>query len=119
MNAVTRCLRCKATINKTDYACWKCGTVISESQKLNPQSGTASINKDAEEYSTPPLSIFFFILSILSMVGGVILAIVYSRGDNMSIVWIAGGFLEGAIFAAIGQGLSYLNQIAINTAPKA
>lgn len=89
-----------------------------------------SSNKKSLRISTPALSKFFFMLAALSFIGGMILCAEFWPGELgygdewaskayiMSITWLMLGVLEGALFAAIGQGLAYLNQITINTAEK-
>jgi hypothetical protein len=80
---------------------------------------------------TPALSIFFFVIAALNFLGGIILAAEFWPGDpgygreweteayTFSIVWFMVGALQAALFAAIGQGLSFLHQIVKNTAHKA
>lgn len=86
--------------------------------------GSATIKPAAE----PGLTIFFYILSVFSLVGGVVLAAVFWPGDpgygnewrtaayNWSIIWMSAAIVEAGIFAAVGSALSYLNKIVINTA---
>jgi hypothetical protein len=76
---------------------------------------------------TPALVVVFYILSGLSLLGGIILASEFWPGDPgygrewnsvayaWSIVWLTVGLVEAALFAAIGKGLSLLQQIVKNT----
>jgi amino acid transporter len=76
---------------------------------------------------TPGLTTFFYLLAILSLIGGFILAVIFWPGDpgygnewktaayTWSIIWVLAAIVEAGIFAAIGSVLSYLHRIAINT----
>lgn len=77
--------------------------------------------------NTPVVSVMFFVLAALSALGAIILASEFWPGDpgngyqwkaeayTLSIAWLTLGIVEAAVFTAIGQGLSYLHKIVINT----
>lgn len=78
--------------------------------------------------STPPvLAKVFYILSVLSLMGGIILCaaswpknISYSLEKTIipygiSTIWLIAGVIEAALFAGMGLGLTYLKLIAENT----
>lgn len=77
--------------------------------------------------NAPVVSVMFFVLAALSILGAIILASEFWPGDpgngyewkaeayTLSIAWLTLGVVEAAVFAAIGQGLSYLHKIVINT----
>ena len=100
-------------------------TVVSGEEKLKERK--ISIASQIHLEKTPMLSTIFFILAALSFLGGIILTIVFWPGDpgygrewkneayTLSIVWFTVSVIETALFAAIGQGLSYLHRIMENT----
>jgi hypothetical protein len=77
--------------------------------------------------NAPVLSVVFFVLSGLSFLGGVVLSAQFwpdapgyryegkAEAYTLSIIWFMVGVIEAALFAAIGQGLSYLHRIVENT----
>jgi hypothetical protein len=96
-----------------------------ELQKEKESRATSSRTIGLEK--APALSVAFFILSALSFLGGIVLAAQFWPGDpgyrheweaeayTISIAWFMVGVIEAALFAAIGQGLSYLHRIVENT----
>jgi hypothetical protein len=85
------------------------------------------IKDEQTVHVTPGLTVIFYILAVLSFIGGIILANEFRPGDPghgyvlkpeaymLSIIWFTVGVIEAALFAAIGQGLSYLHRIVENT----
>lgn len=88
------------------------------------RSGSGAAAQGGE---TSGLVMVFYILSGLSLIGGIILGAKFWPGDpgygkewksiayTWSIVWIMAGIIEAALFAAIGKALSLLQQIVKNT----
>jgi len=84
-----------------------------------------SARSDKEGNST--LSTVFFVLGGLSLLGGIVLCIAlwpkysgYGYEWNTvaylpSILWFSAGFVECAVFTAIGKILTYLKLISFNT----
>jgi hypothetical protein len=85
-----------------------------------------SITYDEYE-SYPTLSLFFFLLAFLSLIGGLILCGLFWPGDaGIGMQWKMSayipaltsfmfGVVQFGIFTAVGQGLAYLRKISINT----
>jgi len=100
-------------------------TVVGRDEKLKEHE--ISIAPQVNLEKMPVLSTVFFILAALSFLGGIILTDVFWPGDpgygsewkneayTLSIMWFTVGVIETALFAAIGQGLSYLHRIMENT----
>jgi len=100
-------------------------TVTSGEEKLTERKISMAPKIHIEK--KPVLSTVFFILAALSLLGGIILTAVFWPGDpgygrewkneayTLSIMWFTVGVIETALFAAIGQGLSYLHRIMENT----
>ncbi len=73
------------------------------------------------------LSIIFYVFALLSLIGGIALAIAFMPGDpgegrswkmiaySPSITAFAVGFLQASVLTAIGQALTYLKKIEYNT----
>lgn len=86
-----------------------------------------SLSPTSASDNAPFVSVIFFALAALSVFGAIILAAKFWPGDpgsgyewrteayTLSFAWLALGLVEAAVFAAIGQGLSYLRKIVINT----
>ncbi|AMJ86158.1 MULTISPECIES: hypothetical protein [Alteromonas] len=105
--------------------CW----FIDESEDASKPNTSSSIATD-NNADSPPLTILFYVLAGLSLLGGIILCS-QLWPDNLgyrdkwetiaylpSITWLTIGIVEFALFTAIGQGLHYLRQIALNSALK-
>jgi len=83
--------------------------------------------KIPDEEEIPFLSIVFFILSGLGLLGGIILCVQLWPGEPRtgyewktivyipSIIWLTVGIVESALFGAMGQVLIYLKKIVKNT----
>lgn len=92
-----------------------------------PAKENTPLNRPETRDSTPTLTVMFYILAVLSFIGGIILAVALWPSDPgygrelgaeaymPSIIWFMVGVIETALFAAIGQGLSYLHRIVENT----
>ena len=93
---------------------------LANARKSHPETGNQA----------PGLAILFYVLAGLSFLGGLILAAQFMPGDPgpgyswepeaylLSLVWFTAGFVQAALFAAIGRGLAYLHEIARNTAKR-
>lgn len=103
--------------------CW----FIDDSENATKSNSSALRSAD-NSADSPPLTILFYVLAGLSLLGGIILCGQlwpdnpgYRNGRETiaylpSITWLTVGVVEFALFTAIGQGLFYLRQIASNTA---
>ena len=107
-------------------------TVIATSTKHQDEDENSSTAFPSSSTSgqldrTPVLPILFYILASLSLLGGILLSSEFWPGDpgygrewkteayTLSIIWFTVGLVEAALYAAIGQGLSYLHKIVKNT----
>jgi len=93
---------------------------------------TEMVIEDTANLSTsidpPILTVAFFILAGLALIGGGLLGKLFWPGESrlgyewkpaaytLSIVWIIAGILEACLFSAIGSALHYLKIISENTA---
>jgi len=66
---------------------------------------------DPQDYLTS----VFYILAFLSIISGIILAIIFWPKYSYSISWLFAGIIQGAICASIAHIISYLQSIAHNT----
>lgn len=93
-----------------------------------PRTGNSVSSASGNSREHPPLTVLFFVLAGLSLLGGLVLCGQLWPGDPgygrvwktivyiPSITWLTVGVVQFALFTAIGQGLSYLRQIVSNTA---
>ena len=107
-------------------ACYECGFEVN----AKGSKKYAGMQHGADMPSPSPLSVVFFILSALSLIGGLILFSQFWPGTprfgyewkitayQPAILWLMLGILEAALFAAIAQVLIYLKGILINTGHK-
>jgi len=96
-------------------------------QKENTSKNSLKTIIYDENESYPTLSVFFFLLAGLSLIGGLILCGLLWPGDaGVGMQWKMSayipaltsfmfGVVQFGIFTAVGQGLAYLRKIAINT----
>ena len=92
------------------------------------QTPNSSGSKDRDGF--PPLTVLFYILAGLSLLGGLLFCVELWPGDAgyghawktiayvPSITWLTVGVVQFALFTAIGQGLTYLRQIVANTSSR-
>ena len=86
-------------------------------ESIAETSMVVSNNSSIKEIPSPGISVIFYILSVLSFIGGIVLFFNMRNyyGFSIGLIGFISGVVEAALFAAIGKGLVYLNQIAINT----
>lgn len=84
----------------------------------------------ATTYDAPMITYIFYLLAAASFMGGVIVCFWVLPGDPgygnqwksiayvPAVTWFCVGLAQSAIYTAIGKGLNYLDQIAINTSKK-
>lgn len=103
--------------------------------EASPSSGSqqgavvdSSLNTAQDDSSphTPVLSVVFYILAMLSMIGGFVMSAKFMPGEPPygrewtlpaylpSIIWFVSGVIQAALYTAIGKGLHYLHEIAHN-----
>jgi len=90
----------------------------------NPKA-SSSVSRVTE--SDPALVGLFNLFAVVSVIGGIALAIMFWPGDPglgrewepnayfWSILWFMSGLIEAALFAAVASILRYLNKIETNT----
>lgn len=92
------------------------GAVKREVEQRDSWGNYVPKNRDRSEPSEPFITTLFFILSGLSSLGGIILCSeLWSEDPVYGMVALALGFVQAALFAAVGYGLLYLKQIVSNT----
>lgn len=128
------CSACKRD-NPTDALyCWFCGEKFEEDsteatvdqQESDTRSAVSNWNHDTEqdisEVDTPVLSIIFYILGGLEILGGVVLfGILWPDSSNLEYgytyktsayldawAWLFAGLISGFLFIALGEILRYL-----------
>lgn len=90
--------------------------MVSEKQREIAAKDSTAIQENAKigvSYTpkTPLLSVVFYILAILSFLGGILMA----NDDSLSFIepiyWVVAGFIEATIFLFMGRVLYYLEGI--------
>jgi hypothetical protein len=147
-----RCPECTRVSVPGAYQCGHCGTnlervPIRQFEETNREqfiNGPDSLVDDAQESSgpvagivsdpgspidsqPPALTNLFYVLSVLSLLGGIILCGALWPGDPgygkawktiaymPAIAWLTVGIVQSGVFAAIGLGRTYLKRIADNS----
>lgn len=126
MNKVVICPRCKRTYSVGTVIC-ECGEMLGGIEpiledkilaKERSVSGHATHkyqNKAAASNTlkaqTPMLSLIFYMLGVLSFIGGVTMANDDSLTFISPVYWVVAGFVQAALFAFMGSVLFYLNEI--------
>ena len=130
---VESCPTCRIGKLKESGACNTCNfghgkTTATATVEREPVYTSTSTSSYGNVYETPWLTKVFYVLSVVSLLGGIILFFQFLPGApepgytwktaayTSSIVWITAGIVEAALFAAFGQGLAYLHRITQNTA---
>ena len=78
---------------------------------VNEMNNSELSTADPQDYLTS----VFYILAFLSIISGIILAIISWPKYSYSISWLFAGIIQGAICASIAHIISYLQSIAHNT----
>lgn len=119
---VMHCKKCYKTSAAKEFIDKKYSTPSTSNTSI---SSKFTVEKNDIEYSF--LSLLFFFLAGLSLLGGLILCGQLWPGDPgyrnewktiayiPAITWFTVGLVQFALFAAFGQGLHYLRQIVSNT----
>jgi hypothetical protein len=103
---------------------------IHNEELLKEKEKNVSSRQFMQSEKVPVLSNVFFVFAVLSFIGGIVLSAVFLPGAPgygrewkseayvLSILFFMAGVIEAALFAAIGQGLSYLHRLVENTSKR-